>query len=93
MSKGIYQRIREAGVSTIERFSIKDLEKALQDLQARRIEKHKEDELVIKNNMKHLDKRSKELNKPIPEMLLIVMCSPVKMTVGSAFIEEYKEWL
>lgn len=47
----------------------------------------------IEMNIKHLNKRSKELGKEVPLMLLLYSTTIHKSYVGSEFIEKYKEWL
>lgn len=50
----------------------------------------KEKSKRIKNNLQALTKRSKELNKPIPDEILAVIFTD--QPTGTWFFEKYKEW-
>jgi len=47
---------------------------------------------TIAYNIAHLNKRSKELEKPIPTQLLYMVLSTYPLMVGTQFVEQYKEW-
>jgi chromosome segregation ATPase len=91
--KGLFRQIQEYEPITLEPITKKSLERFFNKMEESRLKCIKETDLRIKENMKHLRKRSEELNKPIPDMLLIISGSRNMMYVGSSFINEYKEWL
>lgn len=70
---------------------LNDLFKKLDIDQKRHFEIQKEKEKVLKNNLKHLNLKSKELNKPIPDELLAIVY--VGNPTGMWFFKKYKEWL
>ena len=63
--------------------AIKAQQRFEQDAAARKIKR-------IDDNLAALREKSRELNKPIPEELLMV--TMLETTVGFAFAEKYKEW-
>jgi len=45
----------------------------------------------VEDNLRNLKKKAKELNRPIPDELLVVVNLDTMM--GSWFFEKYKEWV
>lgn len=91
--KGIIQQIEEQPISRHENFTFQDLENFLDKIVKSRVEYNKEVDERVKSNRNHLLKRSKELGKEIPNVLLVVMCSRTICYVDTEFLEKYKEWL
>jgi len=70
---------------------LNDLFKELDIAQKHYFEKQKEKEKILKSNLKYLTLKSKELDKSIPDELLVVVFSG--NPVGMWFFDKYKEWL
>lgn len=93
--KGLVQQIKEhyEASKNIPPLTDKQLMKLIDEAAKRDRQRFLENEKSRKDNMKHLQKRSKELGKPIPPELLIRFSFEAVPLVGSDFLERYKEWL
>lgn len=70
---------------------LSDLFKELDIAQKRHFEIQREKEKVLKSNLKHLNLKAKQLNKLIPDELLVFVING--QPTGMWFFEKYKEWL
>jgi hypothetical protein len=68
-----------------------ELKNLLKELDNDYREKNKIKQERIRDNLKALNKKAKELNKPIPDEVLVIVYSD--QPVGIWFFEKYKEWL
>ena len=75
------------------KFTMSDLEDIINELSDNGRRDLKEKIKTAKNNIKHLDRRSKELGKPVPPELMVYLGSPITHYVGGDFIVKYREWL
>lgn len=91
--KGIMEQIRERGkVYKLSDWDLKEFHRALEKAQEEDIKARKRATKAVDDNYKHLIKRSKELNKEIP-LILLCYASQYPCYVGSGFMKQYKEWL
>lgn len=93
--KGIIAQIDEHFENTKNQkpLSFKELIKLLEESSKRYKKIEIENEKSRKENIAHLQKRSKELGKPIPlELLAKILSYPVPM-IGTDFRNKYIEWL
>lgn len=84
----------EVQTATIKPFEFDwdEFERLFEESQKEARRRRKKEEKQAKKNIKHLVKRSKELGRPIPDMLLFFAASAPPMYVGSDFVERYREW-
>ena len=95
MKKGIYQQIRELGETNIELPTKTEFAKMCDKISENSIKARAKKLQLLDGNMKHLNKRSKELGKEIPmELLSVIIGAPNGIPyVGNQFIEKYREWI
>ena len=95
MSRGIFEQIRDA--ETVEvgtLLSKKDLEEFFKQAYSAEKKIKKKIEATAKENREHLEKRAKELGKPIP-LILAYYTNPhfnPELLVSSQIYKEYEEW-
>lgn len=94
---GLFKMIQERSTGVNQKFTEKDLELffgKIEEESKKSRQQYEAREKEIKENIKHLVKRSEELGKEIPLYLYLVSTTnPQIFFVGSDFLEEYKEWL
>jgi len=95
--KGIVEQMKESDHVVIDgKFDKKDFDKIIEKLKIAEEEDitYRSDRLKeLKENEKHIVKRSKELNKEIPlELAYHCYLNFNKTYIGSDFINKYKEW-
>lgn len=93
--KGIIQQIEEhyEESKNKEPLTIEQIISKIQEAEKAQIKNRIENEKKIKENIKHLNKRSKELGKAIPPVLIALFSVQATPLVGTDFINHYKEWL
>lgn len=91
-TKGLFQQILDFPLHDGS-FNIKDLEDVINKAVKKDRDNFKRKEKQAKENIKHLVKRSKKLNKEIPLELLYILGSIRTHYVDSEFLNNYKEWL
>lgn len=93
--KGIKQQLDEMKSSHIEysEMTLLDLEKMLQMVMTEQEKERIARTKAKKENRRFLQKRSKELGKPIPDELYIKLVMMYPPYVSSDFVEKYEEWL
>jgi hypothetical protein len=70
---------------------LEDFFKAMQKHDKERMHFEREKQKRIKDNFKALNEKAKELNKPIPDELAVVIW--LDNPIGMSFYERHKEWL
>lgn len=93
--KGILAQINQKPSQLNEDISIKDLQDIVSSIIKESNKQRKKNDKVAKENIKHLQKRAKELNKEIPIQLLVLLSPNInpKGIISSSTYFKYKEWL
>ena len=95
MSKGIFEQIKDAETIKIGTpLSKKGIYNFFEEASAAEKKIKKKKEATAKENREHLEKRAKELGKPIP-LLLSCLTSPYlnpELLISSQIYKEYEEW-
>lgn len=74
-----------------EPITFTDFQKALEAIRDFDISRTTKEQLRIEATLKYLQDKQKDLGKPIPLELLAITYSG--QSVGSVFLEKYKEWI
>lgn len=94
LGKGLFAQIQDRNfVSDYNKISAEDIKKFLKKAHKDDIANSKRLRENYNNTLKHLEKRSKELNQEIPLDLLYRFTPFADTYVDSRFTEKYKVWL
>jgi hypothetical protein len=92
-TEGIVSMMSKVNVVDAKMPTKEEFVKILEDIEKKSRKEAIKREKYIKNNLKQLNKRSKELNEPIPTLLGLMIASSYPLYVGSDFFQKYKKWL
>lgn len=84
-------KIEDSKSNVYKPLTYESLKEAIDKFEESDKQRIEEKTLRIKNNIKALNERAKELNKEIPMEVLVMV--QVDQPIGSWFFEKYKEWL
>ena len=92
--KGIYEQLKEAETINYENIDFDKLNDYFKKSHKEQLQKQKAEEKRQKNNLKELEKRSKELGKEIPLELMAIVASDLNKggVISSSMIKKYNEW-